>query len=167
MCQLTLLTRLRRALGLSRAYQALTAGWLPVWALLPLLRPLLEAVEVPGPDGLYPKQRGWALSIAVNVFLSLATVVTMNSSLLMVIVNDSAPDRTALGGVNGISTAVGCMARVVGPSLVSAVSRGATSPCFAPTEIRRRRGALTSFRGGPVMAPRMCGLRRSWPQFRR
>jgi hypothetical protein len=93
----------------------------------------------------------------------------------MVIVNDSAPDRTALGGVNGISTAVGCMARVVGPSLVSAVSRGATSP-VAPTEIRRRRGAQTRggasrrracFGGGPVMAPRMRRLRRSWPQFRR
>ncbi|BEI81134.1 hypothetical protein CcaverHIS002_0202940 [Cutaneotrichosporon cavernicola] len=120
-CQLAFLTRLRRALGLARAYQVLTAGWLPVWALLPLLRPLLEAVEVPGPDGLYPKQRGWIVSIAVNVFLSLVTVVTINTSLLMVIVNDSAPDRTALGGVNGISTAVGSMARVVGPSLVSAL----------------------------------------------
>lgn len=62
------------------------------------------------------------MSIAVNIFLCLVTVVTINGSLLMVIVNDSAPDRTALGGVNGISTAVGCMARVIGPSLVSAVS---------------------------------------------
>ena len=55
------------------------------------------------------------------MLLSLVTVVGMTGSLLMVLVNCSSPDRTALGAVNGISTAVGCMARVVGPSLVSAV----------------------------------------------
>ena len=43
----------------------------------------------------------------MNAVLSFVTIVGMNNSLLMVLVNYSSPDRTALGAVNGISTAVG------------------------------------------------------------
>ncbi|UOH81417.1 hypothetical protein LQV05_004086 [Cryptococcus neoformans] len=50
-----------------------------------------------------------------------ATVVAMSSSLLMVLVNYASPDKTALGAINGIGTAAGCMARVIGPSSVSAL----------------------------------------------
>ncbi|WOO84455.1 Major facilitator-type transporter psiT2 [Vanrija pseudolonga] len=117
--QLLILTRLRLALGLNRAYVLLTAGWIPVWLLLPLLRRVLEASETPNSEGKYADTRGWVVTIAVNALLSLVTLVTLNNSLLMVVVNNSTPDRAALGAVNGISTAVGSLARVVGPSLVS------------------------------------------------
>ncbi|KAL1406880.1 hypothetical protein Q8F55_006289 [Vanrija albida] len=119
--QLLILTRLRLALGLRRAYVLLTAGWVPVWLLLPLLRRVLVAAETPDAEGMYPATRGWTVTLAVNALLSVVTLVTLNNSLLMVVVNDSSPDRAALGAVNGISTAVGSLARVVGPSLVSAL----------------------------------------------
>lgn len=119
--QLLLLNRIRKRLGLARAYKVLSFGWIPVWFLLPRLRDLLEATET-SVDGLhYPAIRGWATSIGVNLMLSCVTIVGLASSLLMVLINHSSPDRTALGAVNGIATAVGCMARVLGPSLVSAL----------------------------------------------
>lgn len=126
-CQIFFLTRISRALGVARAYKVLSFGWLPVWLLLPLLRHVLEAVETPIPQSnpldpiIYPEGRSWTVSICVNLLLSYVSVVGMASSLLMVLVNHSSPDRSALGAVNGISTAVGCMARVLGPSSVSAV----------------------------------------------
>jgi len=43
----------------------------------------------------------------VNLVLSFVTFVGMTGSLLIVLVNFSSPDKTALGAVNGISTAVG------------------------------------------------------------
>jgi hypothetical protein len=90
----------------------LTFGWIPVYLLLPRLRHLLEALETPlPPDGtgrvLYSNTRTWGTSIGVNAVLSFVTVVGMSNSLLMVLINYSSPDRSALGGVNGISTAVG------------------------------------------------------------
>lgn len=128
MCQLLLLNRIRRYFGISRSFKILSFGWIPIWLLLPLLRSVLEASETPLPQEnifdpiKYPATRGWITSIAVNLLLSFVSVVGMANSLLMVLVNFSCPDQTAYGAVNGISTAVGCMARVVGPSLVSAVS---------------------------------------------
>lgn len=118
--QLLLLTRIRKYLGLSRAYKVLSFGWIPVWLLLPRLRDLMEMTETPV-DGMYPPVRGWATSIGVNLMLSFVTVVGLSNSLMMVIINLSSPDRMALGAVNGIATAAGCMARVLGPSLVSAL----------------------------------------------
>ncbi|RXK39482.1 hypothetical protein M231_03150 [Tremella mesenterica] len=126
-CQLLVLNRLRRALGLAKAYRLLSALWIPVFLLLPLLRDILEATETslpvidPASEGQYSEIRGWTTSICVNLLLSYVTVCGMSGSLLMVFVNYSSPDRTALGAVNGITTAVGCMARVIGPSLVSAL----------------------------------------------
>lgn len=128
-CQLLVLNKLQRWLGLFTAYKLLTFGWIPIFLLLPRLRGLLEATETPLPkqDGdadwvvRYGSERGWWTSIGVNGMLSAVTVVGMSNSLLMVLVNYASPDRRALGAVNGISTAVGCMARVVGPSLASAL----------------------------------------------
>jgi hypothetical protein len=123
-------------LGISRAYKTLTFGWIIIWLLLPNLRTLLEMSETPLPQEdphdpiLYPEVRGWVTSIGVNLMLSFVTVVGMSNSLLMVLINFSSPDKSALGAVNGISTAVGvsqaptasadkqCMARVIGPSLI-------------------------------------------------
>lgn len=128
-CQLLLLNRIRRYFGISRSFKILSFGWLLIWLLLPMLRSVLEAAETPlardNPlDPIhYPAERGWITSISVNLLLSFVSVVGMANSLLMVLVNFSCPDQSAYGAVNGISTAVGCMARVVGPSLVSAVSR--------------------------------------------
>ncbi|KAL7424049.1 hypothetical protein Q5752_001634 [Cryptotrichosporon argae] len=131
--QLYFLTRIRRALGLARAYKALSLGWVAVWVALPALRAVMVATEAPvgggagtdagaGPGaGRYAETRAWPTVIAVNALLSFVTFVGMANSLLMVLVNASAPDKSALGAVNGISTAVGCMARVIGPSLVSAL----------------------------------------------
>lgn len=151
-CQLLLLNRLRRWLGVATAYKLLTFGWIVVYFLLPKLRDLLELLEIPLPDDgsgrtRYSNTRSWGTAIGVNAVLSFVTVVGMNNSLLMVLVNYSSPDRSALGAVNGITTAVGvsnpyhlwtvlprqavehhsrltrqCMARVMGPSLASAVS---------------------------------------------
>jgi len=42
----------------------------------------------------------------VNLMLSFVTFVGMTGSLLMILVNYSSPDKTALGAVNGIATAV-------------------------------------------------------------
>lgn len=111
-CQLLLLNRLRRWLGVTTAYKVLTFGWMIVYLLLPRLRLLMEWSESPLPPDAsgrthYPDQRSWATSIGVNAVLSFVTVVGMNNSLLMVLVNYSSPDRSALGAVNGISTAVG------------------------------------------------------------
>lgn len=64
--------------------------------------------------------------------LSFVTIVGLSNSLLMVLINFSSPDKSALGAVNGISTAVGvserrdhadeqCMARVLGPSSIGAL----------------------------------------------
>ncbi|ORY27177.1 major facilitator superfamily domain-containing protein [Naematelia encephala] len=126
-CQLLFLNRIRRWLGLDLAYKLLSLGWIPVWIILPTLRSLLEAAETPLPvinefDPVrYSETRGWVVSIGVNALLSYVTLVGLNNSILMVLVNYSSPDRTALGAVNGISTAVGCMSRVLGPSSVSAL----------------------------------------------
>jgi len=111
--QLTLLNRIRRWLGISRAYKTLTFGWIIVWLLLPNLRTLMEMTETPLPRDnpheplLYPPIRGWLTSIGVNLMLSFVTIVGLSNSLLMVLINFSSPDRSALGAVNGISTAVG------------------------------------------------------------
>ena len=121
-CQLLLLTRIRRHFGLDTAYKLLTFGWILVWVLLPMLRSLLEAVETPLDSDRYGDERSWIVTIAVNLMLSYVTFVGMTGSLLMVLINFSSPDKTALGAVNGIATAVGCMSNVMGPSLVSAVS---------------------------------------------
>ncbi|ORX39926.1 major facilitator superfamily domain-containing protein [Kockovaella imperatae] len=124
-CQLLFLTRIRRYFGLATAYKLLTFGWILVWVLLPLLRPILVAVETPVPNEAgslaYAEERSWTVTICVNLLLSYVTFCGMTSSLLMVLINFSAPDRTALGAVNGIATAVGCMSRVIGPSLISAL----------------------------------------------
>lgn len=126
-CQLLLLTRIRRRFGIARSFKILSFGWIPIWLMLPLLRSILEITETPLPqvdpyDPIrYPADRGWATSICVNLLLSLMSISGMSNSLLMVLVNFSCPEKTAYGAVNGISTAVGCMGRVVGPSLVSAV----------------------------------------------
>jgi hypothetical protein len=111
-CQLLLLNRIRRWLGVATAYKCLTFGWIIVFLALPQLRQLLELTETPIPgDGSgrvhYSETRGWATSIGVNVVLSFVTLVGMSGSLMMVLVNYSSPDRSALGAVNGISTAVG------------------------------------------------------------
>ena len=45
--QVLFLTRIRRYLGIARAYKVLSVGWVAVWLLLPQLRTLLEAVEEP------------------------------------------------------------------------------------------------------------------------
>ena len=111
--QLTLLGRIRRWLGISKAYKALTFGWILVWLLLPNLRTLLEWSETPLPQTnphdpvLYPETRGWITSIGVNLMLSFVTFVGLSNSLLMVLINFSSPDKSALGAVNGMSTAVG------------------------------------------------------------
>jgi len=111
--QLTMLNRIRRWLGISRAYKTLTFGWIIVWLLLPNLRTLMEMTETPLPRNhpheplLYPPVRGWITSIGVNLMLSFVTIVGLSNSLLMVLINFSSPDRSALGAVNGISTAVG------------------------------------------------------------
>jgi hypothetical protein len=73
----------------------------------------MELTETPLPRAntydpiLYPPVRGWLTSIGVNLMLSFVTIVGLSNSLLMVLINFSSPDRTALGAVNGISTAVG------------------------------------------------------------
>ena len=122
-CQLLFLTRIRRHFGLATAYKLLTFGWILVWVFLPLLRPLLLAVETPVSTNplRFGEDRSWTVTIAVNLMLSYVTFVGMTGSLLMVLINFSSPDRSALGAVNGIATAVGCMSKVLGPSLVSAV----------------------------------------------
>ena len=115
-CQMLLLTRIRRLLGISLAYKLLSLGWILVWLLLPLLRNVLEATETPLPvvDDMdyirYPAERGWWTAIAVNLMLSFVTFVGMSGSLLMVLVNMASPDKTAYGAVNGIGTAVGVSA---------------------------------------------------------
>jgi len=127
-CQLLLLNRFRRYFGISLSFKILSFGWILVWVMLPLLRSVLEGTETPLPQASsydpirYPESRGWMTSIGVNLLLCFVSVVGMSNSLLMVLVNFSCPEKTAYGAVNGISTAVGCMARVLGPSLVSAVS---------------------------------------------
>ncbi|WVR05194.1 hypothetical protein IAU60_002206 [Kwoniella sp. DSM 27419] len=129
-CQLLLLHRIRRWLGIAKGYKVLSIGWIFVWLFLPLLRNVMVATEdaLPpdssefGTDKIsYPEHRGWPTSICVNLYLSYVTVINMTGSLLMVLINLSAPDKTALGSINGIGTAVGCMARVIGPSLISAL----------------------------------------------
>ena len=111
-CQLLFLTRIRRLLGITLAYKVLSFGWIIVWLFLPVLRPILQATETPLPqvneyDPIrYPEARGWWTAICVNLMLSFVTFVGMTGSLLMVMVNYSSPDKTALGAVNGISTAV-------------------------------------------------------------
>jgi len=108
-----LLTRIRRLLGITLAYKVLSFGWILVWLLLPHLRAVLQASETPLPqlneyDPIrYPEVRGWWTAICMNLMLSFVTFVSMTGSLLMVLVNFSSPDKTALGAVNGISTAVG------------------------------------------------------------
>ncbi|WWD10081.1 hypothetical protein V865_008214 [Kwoniella europaea PYCC6329] len=109
--QLVLLTRIKRLFGIAGGYKVLTIGWIFVWLLLPLLR----LTKPPGGSG------GWTLSIFVNVYLSFVTVINLTGSLLMVLINTASPDKSALGAINGIGTAVGCMARVIGPSLISAL----------------------------------------------
>ncbi|GFZ45612.1 hypothetical protein JCM24511_03340 [Saitozyma sp. JCM 24511] len=125
-CQLLLLNRIRRWLGIATAYKVLSFGWIPLWFFFPLLRDLLEATESPlASDGSasprYGDVRKWPVTLGVNGLLSYVTVVGMANSLLMVLINYSSPDRTALGAVNGIATAVSCMARVIGPSTASAL----------------------------------------------
>lgn len=110
-CQLLLLNRIRKWLGIARAYKVLSFGWIPVFLVLPLLRDLLEKTEAPlegTPAGemRFGPSRGWPVSIGINLVLSFVTIVGMSNSLLMVLINFASPDRSALGAVNGIATAV-------------------------------------------------------------
>ncbi|AAW41597.2 expressed protein [Cryptococcus deneoformans JEC21] len=126
------------AIGIAMvAYKLLSLGWPLVWIFMPLLRNVLMSTESPLPPlqdvpdtktshhryhpVIYPEERAWPTTICVNLYLMFVTVVGMSSSLLMVLVNYASPDKTALGAINGIGTAAGCMARVIGPSSVSAL----------------------------------------------
>ncbi|WVQ87383.1 hypothetical protein IAS59_001107 [Cryptococcus gattii] len=136
-CQILFLNRLRQLFGVSLAYKLLSLGWPLVWIFMPLLRNVLTSTESPlsslrdVPDTttshhryhpvIYPEERAWPTTICLNLYLMFVTVVGMSSSLLMVLVNYASPDKTALGAINGIGTAAGCMARVIGPSSVSAL----------------------------------------------
>ncbi|WVO13940.1 hypothetical protein L204_101565 [Cryptococcus depauperatus] len=130
MCQILLLTPIRHWLGVTRAYQVLSAGYPFVWCFLPMLRLVLTATESPLPSDtkhglhvdhlvVYPETRAWPTTICVNLYLVFTSFVGLSGSLTMVLVNNVSPDKTALGAINGICTAAGCMARVLGPSLVS------------------------------------------------
>ncbi|WWC61050.1 uncharacterized protein I303_103628 [Kwoniella dejecticola CBS 10117] len=123
--QLILLSKIRNYLGISLGYKVLSIGWIFTWLLLPLLRSVLLAMEDPintsGEYLQFGEDRGWTVSICVNLYLSFVAVVNLAGSLLMVLINTSAPDKNALGAINGICTAVGCMGRVIGPSSISAL----------------------------------------------
>ena len=112
-CQLLVLNRVRRLFGIARAYKVLSTGWLLIFFILPLLRPVMEATETPVESDneydpvRYPASRGWITSICVNLLLSFVTLCGMSNSLLMVLINYSSPDKTALGAVNGIQTSIG------------------------------------------------------------
>ncbi|WVW83031.1 hypothetical protein I302_105048 [Kwoniella bestiolae CBS 10118] len=128
--QLVLLHRIKNLFGIAGGYKVLSIGWIFVWLLLPPLRLILLATEDPIPSSASPANggdvelgegRGWIISICVNIYLSFVTVTNLTGSLLMVLINTSSPDKNALGAINGIGTAVGCMGKVVGPSLISAL----------------------------------------------
>jgi hypothetical protein len=46
----------------------------------------------------------------------------MSHSVSMVVVQLACPDKRAIAGLNGVSTCVQCLSRVIGPWLVSSVS---------------------------------------------
>lgn len=46
----------------------------------------------------------------------------MSNSVSMVVVQLACPDKRAIAGLNGVSTCVQCLSRVIGPWLVSSVS---------------------------------------------
>jgi hypothetical protein len=89
--------------------------------------------------------RSWWLWAALLTWLAISTVVSeyaqtafdpamtdgdgmtrvpgMSFSVSMVVVQLSCPDKRAVGGLNGVSTCVQCLSRVIGPWLVSSVGR--------------------------------------------
>jgi hypothetical protein len=50
--------------------------------------------------------RGWLTWMALLLWLALSTYVGLCNSLSMVLVNMAAPDKSSLGAINGISTAI-------------------------------------------------------------
>ena len=53
---------------------------------------------------------------------SLEDYTGMSNSVSMVVVQLACPDKRAIAGLNGVSTCVQCLSRVIGPWLVSSVS---------------------------------------------
>ncbi|KAJ9103232.1 hypothetical protein QFC21_002655 [Naganishia friedmannii] len=118
-CQLAFLNRIRMRYGIAKAYKLLNTGYILVFLTLPLLRTVVLLTEGEH-AGEGDEPRGWCTWISLMLWLALSTYVGMANSLSMVIVNMCVPDRNSLGAINGISTAAGCLARVLGPSVMSA-----------------------------------------------
>ncbi|WWC89979.1 uncharacterized protein L201_004909 [Kwoniella dendrophila CBS 6074] len=124
--QLILLKRIKKWLGITLGFKVLSFGWIFVWLLLPPLRTILLNTETPistTSEGhlVFGEIRKWPITIFINLYLCFCTIVNMTGSLLMVLINTCSPNKNSLGAINGIMIAVGCMAKVTGPSLISAL----------------------------------------------
>ncbi len=105
---------------MAKAYKILNSGFILLFASLPLLR-----VVVIHTEGLHAgeqgESRGFLTWTAVLAWLALSTFFGLSNSFSMVLVNMASPDKGALGALNGLSTSLQCLARVLGPSTVSAL----------------------------------------------
>ncbi|KAH8087430.1 putative MFS transporter [Filobasidium floriforme] len=119
-CQLTFLSKMQRKYGTVLAFQRLNAGWVLVFLTLPLVRvvAVFSEGQHAGENG---ESRSWLMWIALMAWLALSTFIGMSHSVSMVVVQLACPDKRAIAGLNGVSTCVQCLSRVIGPWLVSSV----------------------------------------------
>lgn len=106
-CQLWLLGKFRRRFGIANSYKILNAGFTFVFLTLPLLRTVVVAAEGVHAGEDAEKPRAVVTWIAIMSWLFLSSVVGMSNSFAMVVINMAAPEKEALGALNGISVAIG------------------------------------------------------------
>ncbi len=102
-CQLAFLGRLRRRWGVAKAYKILNSGFILLFLSLPLLRVVVvhtEGVHA-GESG---EARGFWTWLSILSWLAVSTFFGLSNSFSMVLVNMAAPDKGALGALNGLST---------------------------------------------------------------
>jgi hypothetical protein len=104
-CQLAFLGRLRRRWGVARAYKILNSGNIIIFGTLPLLRLIVVHSEGlhAGENG---ETRGFLTWLSILSWLGMSTYFGLSNSFSMVLVNMAAPDKGALGALNGISTSL-------------------------------------------------------------
>jgi hypothetical protein len=104
-CQLVFLGRLRRRWGVAKAYKILNSGFIFLFLSLPLLR-----VVVINTEGVHAGENGETRGIwtwlSILSWLAISTFVGLSNSFSMVLVNMAAPDKGALGVLNGLSTSL-------------------------------------------------------------
>ncbi len=108
---------LKRRLGIYRAFKYSNAWLIPTALVMPLLRLIVIRTQ----HGQTGDSLNWLTLITIIGYLLFALPIHPCNVFSMVIINEMAPDKTALDSLSGLSVAAACLAKAAGPPFTSAL----------------------------------------------